>query len=423
MTTTHPHRTASPTDPTLTDTLDKLAALSVEELGALIGKVAAELGNRPDPRAVDTLAGSFATIGMAMGKRWAWAPTDAEVADCHPNAVGTNDAVGEPAGRAFPFTMYGIREETPGPRWQALFEATWPAYRAWYLSEGDDARPDLATCRARLAKHMPELLPTWEAMVALAGEDEVAARMLTHWDLPQFLPGCSQAVIAGERPVLVRNYDYSPDLFEGVVYSSAFNGRRVIGTGDCLWGLLDGMNEDGLVVSLTFGGRPGSAPGFAIPLVVRYLLEVATTVDEAKQALDGLPISMAYNLTITDASGQTVTAYVAPGQQPEYTDAMVATNHRGTTPEYPDHARSLRSVERQDHLVSMLDEGPDREDLVAEFLRDPLYSTGYSRGFGTVYTAIYRPDEGTVEYRWPETSFTRTFDSPDATKAVVLRER
>ena len=51
---------------------------------------------------------------------------------------------------------------------------------------------------------------------------------------------------------------------------TAWSGRRVIGMSDCLWGLLDGVNDDGLAVSLTFGGRTASGEGFAIPLVVRY---------------------------------------------------------------------------------------------------------------------------------------------------------
>ena len=72
-------------------------------------------------------------------------------------------------------------------------------------------------------------------------------------------------VVCRDEPVLVRNYDYNPDLFEWVVYSSKFAGRKVIGTSDCLWGLVDGMNDDGLVISLTHGGRQSSAPGFAIP--------------------------------------------------------------------------------------------------------------------------------------------------------------
>ncbi len=35
----------------------------------------------------------------------------------------------------------------------------WPAYRAWYLKEGESARPDLSTCRRMLERWMPELEP------------------------------------------------------------------------------------------------------------------------------------------------------------------------------------------------------------------------------------------------------------------------
>jgi hypothetical protein len=51
-----------------------------------------------------------------------------------------------------------------------------------------------------------------------------------------------------------------------------------------------------------------------------------------------------------------------------------------------------------------------------------LYNTAFSRGFGTLYTAVYLPDDGVVTYHWPNTSWRRSFDSPDGTKAVVLRE-
>src|SRR6478672_6535243 len=71
--------------------------------------------------------------------------------------------------RQIPFTVYGINEPTPGPRWQSLFEATWPGYRGWYLSHGDAARPDLPTASRMLASHMPELLPTYQRLVELTG--------------------------------------------------------------------------------------------------------------------------------------------------------------------------------------------------------------------------------------------------------------
>ena len=318
--------------------------------------------------------------------------------------------------------LYGIREATPGVKWQSLFDATWSAYRRWYLSEGLDMRPDLASCRAALEQHMPELVPTWERLVALTGEDELAARMLTLWNPPGFAPACAQLVLEGPERLLIRNYDYSPDLFEQVVYSSLFTGRRVIGTGDCLWGLLDGMNDDGLVVSFTFGGRPGAGPGFAISLVVRYLLEVCATVRDAREVLQRLPVSMAYNVTISDRSGATVTSFVAPDSPAEFFDTALATNHRGLVPEHPERAEALNSVGRQDALLRLRQSTPDVGGAIRAFLRRPLYNTGYSRSFGTLYTAAYLPEKGVVEYHWPDTSWRRTFGSPDDTKDVILRE-
>src|SRR4051794_30887124 len=51
-----------------------------------------------------------------------------------------------------PITVHAINEPTPGPRWKALFDETWPAYRAWYLADAADVsavagigRPDLIT--------------------------------------------------------------------------------------------------------------------------------------------------------------------------------------------------------------------------------------------------------------------------------------
>jgi predicted choloylglycine hydrolase len=319
-------------------------------------------------------------------------------------------------------TLYGIHEERPGPRWQALHDVTRDAYHRWYLSEGEPARPDLGTCRRMLVSHMPELVPVWERLVELAGGDEVTARLLTLWDPPRFLPGCSQATLGGRTPLLIRNYDYGLDLFERVVYSSAFTGRRVLGMGDCLWGLLDGMNDAGLAVSLAFGGRPGSSPGFGIPLVVRYLLEVAASIDDVRSVLHRVPVNMSYNLTAVDGSGESLTAFVTPDSAPEFSSARVATNHRGIVPEYPERARSLRSVERQRLLLSLLDSDPDVTGLTSAFLRPPLRSTEYGRAFGTLYTAVYRPNSGVVDYLWPHDSWRRTFDSVDAAKTVILRE-
>src|SRR4029078_7271899 len=93
----------------------------------------------------------------------------------------------------------------------------------------------------------------------------------------------------GAGTVLLRNYDYDPRLFEATIYRSRWSSRRVIGTGDCLWGVVDGMNDDGLAASLAFRGRRESGEGFGIPLVMRYVLEIAAEVGAAIEILERIP--------------------------------------------------------------------------------------------------------------------------------------
>ncbi len=328
------------------------------------------------------------------------------------------------ADAPIPLRVYGINEEVPGPRWQALFAVTWPGYRRWYLQRDVRPRPALSAAVDQLERHMPELVPTYRAMVERAeqsGADEVAARMLTLWDPPRFLPGCSQAVLTSPEIALCRNYDYSPELWERVLYSSAFTGRRVLGNSDCLWGLLDGMNSDGLVVSLSFGGRRGSGPGFAVSLVVRYLLETAASTRDVRRILARVPVAMAYNITVVDAESSVLTAYVAPNRPAEFSTSAVATNHRGEVPDSVEHAERFASVPRRDRLSALVSGEPTPAETVQAFLRPPLYSTHYWRAFGTVYTALYRPASGAVELHWPDRHWVRRFDDPDATFDVVLR--
>jgi predicted choloylglycine hydrolase len=319
-----------------------------------------------------------------------------------------------PHPRVQSIALHAFREERPGPRWRQLYDATWPGYRSWYLRPGTGLRPTASEAEQALLRHMPELHPTWERLVALSGRDSTTAAMLTHWNMPAFAPACSQVVVGTGQRALIRNYDYHPDLFEQVVMSTRFADREVIGTSDCLWGLLDGMNSDGLAVSLTFGGARGSGTGFGIPLVVRYLLEVAGTVEQAVSAVSRIPISMSYNVTLTDRTGDVRTVYLAPDGVSEQRDCPLATNHRFDEPEDPAHARRFHSLERQAHLYALLAEQQPADRVAEEFLRSPLRSQNYANGFGTIYTADYRPDRGEVHYRWPGTTWSRRFTSTDA---------
>jgi predicted choloylglycine hydrolase len=303
--------------------------------------------------------------------------------------------------------LEAIEEPQPGEQWRERFEAMWPTYRAWYLQEGDAARPSYATCRRALAEHMPELVPVYERLVDLAGGGDLAARLLSLYRPPGFIVGCSQGAWTRGEPLLVRNYDYPADRLEGIVSLTRWSERQVIGMSDCLWGLLDGMNDRGLAVSLTFGGRPDVGDGFAIPLVVRYVLETCDDVSAAREALARIPVHAPQNLTLLDRSGAYLTAYVGPGREPRFVDVAATTNHQGVV-EWPEYAEAIRSEERERCVIELLDE--DRERFEAAFLEPPLHSTAHARGFGTLYTAAYEPASGRVRYRWPDLTWEQSFE-------------
>jgi predicted choloylglycine hydrolase len=304
-----------------------------------------------------------------------------------------------------------IQEDYPGRKWQTLFHRHWQAYRRWFLSEGHKARPRYLTSIRMLKRYMPEILPTYERLVELAGGGDLAARFLAMYCPPPYLNGCSQAVWPGPDPLLVRNYDYSPHLFEGIIQKTAWNGRQVITTSDCLWGAVDGMNQDGLVVSLTFGGRRVVGDGFGIPLLLRYVLEFCTTAQEAVEVLKRVPTHMAYNVTVLDRHGRYFTVYIAPDRPAMIKNVPVTTNHQLQV-EWYQHARATATVERERYLHFRLRESVDGpEKLLQAFLHSPVYSTAYDRGFGTLYTVIYWPLSGKVEYRWPNAVWRQSFET------------
>jgi predicted choloylglycine hydrolase len=328
--------------------------------------------------------------------------------------------VSSPAPRGLPLTFYSVAEPEPGPGWQGLFSSAWPAYRRWYLRDGAAARTGLRECQRMLSTHMPELVPTWRRLVELAGGDPLAAQMLTLYNPPPYITGCSQAVHLGADRALVRNYDYAPELFERVVLGSSFTGRQVAGTSDCLWGLVDGMNDAGLAVSLAFGGRPTTGTGFGIPLVLRYVLEVCDSAAQARHTLARLPVHMPYNVTVTDLAGDYFSVFLDPASDPVFTTSPIATNHEPAPA--PGNVGAPRSRERWDLLASLVDDPDlDLEQLVGRFLEPPLHSDAYETGFGTLYTAVYRPAELAIEYRWPGSSWKHAIGSfADGQHEVVL---
>ena len=79
--------------------------------------------------------------------------------------------------------------------------------------------------------------------------------------------------------------------------------------------------------------------------------------------------------------------------------------------EWPEQARATRTIERERCILDLLGRPATTVASFEDaFLRSPLFSTAYDSGFGTLYTAVYRPAEGSVDYRWPSFSWRLGFD-------------
>lgn len=315
-------------------------------------------------------------------------------------------------------TFRAIADEDTG-RWARRFLDGWPAYRHWFLSEGPEARPSYRACRNALLAHMPEMVPLWERLTEAVGGGDLAARFLSLYCPPAYLTGCSQAIWPGEEPLLVRNYDYSERAFDALLLKTRWGQHQVMGTADCMIGLVDGINDAGLAVSLTFGGRRIVGPGFGVPIILRYLLETCETVAEATRRLERLPSHMAYNVTLLDRHRAYATAYLSPDRKTIIRRLPVATNHQEQV-EWIEHARETASVERERFLLNRLMLHEDSAArFISAFLRPPLYSLAFNRGFGTLYTAALWPRRGEFVYRWPDAEWSHAFARFDEDERLV----
>lgn len=299
-------------------------------------------------------------------------------------------------------------EPLPGAAWQAGFRAYWPRMRRWYLSEGLEARPTVEEVGAALAAHLPELLKMWEHLCALAGDDEVAHRFLGLYGRPRVIGRCAQAVWLGAGgPALLRNYDFEPARMMGRIDATRWSGRPVIAMSEAAWGCLDGMNGDGLVASLTYGGGKAYARGFSISLLLRYVLETCRGVAEAASALCRIPVAQSQNVTLLDAAGNHALVYLGPDRKPAVTAGLVTANHQEKVT-WPEMAEASRTVERHRALSDALATAADIDALAAALLAPPLHVRGPE--IFTAYTAIYRPAQGAVDYLWPGKIWRQSFD-------------
>jgi predicted choloylglycine hydrolase len=304
-----------------------------------------------------------------------------------------------------------ISEASPGEKFSQLFNKNWPAYRAWYLDEGEAARPSYLECISALKEHMPELFPLYHKIMKLLDADDLQARFLSLYCPPTFYSACSQLIYKKEQSALIRNYDFPAFLCEGTVLRSQWGDKKVIAMADCVWGVLDGINDSGLAISINYGGRLVEGKGFGITIVVRYILETCNTVAEAVAVLNRVPVHLDYNIALLDKHGNHATVLIAPDREPCITQALTSTNHQD--PIETGKPLFLEDSGIRLETLNWLDTNNDSSlaQTVTQFLHPPLYRPHDSHASGTLYTAVYSPATGHVSYVWPHQSLNLTFDS------------
>jgi predicted choloylglycine hydrolase len=297
-------------------------------------------------------------------------------------------------------TFDAVSEDRPGPKWKTRWDRSWPAYEAWFIARGGDNGPDRVACDAALATYMPEMVETHRTLAKLASNSDRAARFLSAWCPPAYLGGCSLMALADRDTVrLVRNYDLSPDLNEGLLLRSAWRGNPVMGMVEFIWGLSDGINADGLSVALAFGGGSQTGRGFGICMILRYVLETCADVPTALETLARVPSHMAYNLVLADAAGRTASVEMLPGGGLRKMPRALATNHQHGD-SAADRPAFTRTIERYDHIEAMFDTSVKPPALADQFMKAPLFQENYAQGFGTLFTAEYDPKACGMVLHW-----------------------
>ena len=280
----------------------------------------------------------------------------------------------------------------------SVFARFWPAYRRWMRQAVEQ---DLPRCLDQLAEHMPELLPVFQRLHKRFGGTDEIGRFLTLYNPPRVVRACTQAILdSADGSVLLRTYDHSPKLIDGVILRSNWLNTPTLTMTDCLWGALDGINGHGLSIALAFGGRNVSGDGFAAPLICRYVLETCADIKQARAALARLPVYMPYTFAVLDSSGDFVTAFLGPDAEPVFVTRRASANHQGRI-EWPEYARFVKTAERQECAEALIDPGVSLEQARDAFLAPPIWRTEYQKASGTLYASEYTPATRSLTLHWP----------------------
>ena len=234
---------------------------------------------------------------------------------------------------------------------------------------------------------------------------------------------CSQVLVltsisAEKHSYLGRSYEWNHKEEDLILCTARVDGKAShIGFTSLLSGRQEGMNEHGLVVSMTGGGIPMSVPkhhkGVSFWIAIRSLLDSCRLVEEALDRLESIPIADYLSLILVDKNDRAAHVEFADGEVDFHRigadsaeQFLFSTNHFKLPK--TEHANSLNVILRNSRIrtsliQSMLDRcvpGVRKEDilcLLSTHHPDGLCNHYYNEYFGTTWSMIFDITDGSLD--------------------------
>ncbi len=233
-----------------------------------------------------------------------------------------------------------------------------------------------------------------------------------------------------KRLLVGRNYDFSPQAEDMRLCLTRPQGKYShLAFSTLLLGRADGMNDQGLVVTMSAGGIPvGYEPGMTPPLqkglqfwaVVRSVLENCRDVNGAVEWLRQIRCGGNPILILADKNGQAAKVEVHGKELAiEFAQTFVCAANHYTRPELASYSQpvmrnSQTRMQLMMDLVTQHSPSISREavrSLLARPYPDGLCNHYYKEFFGTIYSLIADPMNASLEicFGSPAVNEWRTF--------------
>lgn len=289
---------------------------------------------------------------------------------------------------------------------------------------------DFTQARTMFSRWCPGLN---EELAGFADALHVPLAHIFYYAMTYLHPNCSQLSVLPSRtknghPLLARSYEFSDEMEEFTLIKTSVNRKYShIGTSAVTFGREEGLNSEGLAVTMSSCGLPvGAHPQMRRPAlaglqywaVIRTLLENCRDVKEALSFLKEMPIAYNLNMILADASGHMALVETLDGRfaakeisddvpgSPTY---LHATNHAcldelsHAEPQAMEH--SLIRYQFMDSFMKSPDTGDGIDpEILKELLLSP-YPNGlcchyYEDFFGTTKSLVLDPADGSLELCW-----------------------